>query len=207
VVHENDLQKILDAAKLYRDDHSVDGLLFSWYHFFGNYDYIAKPHSRGVYPYEVRVIRNNKLIRSFRDAQGFRKFSSAVGLLTGRPATAKRLNVKKIDAHIYHYGKVRGPVAELERAKSFHSLWHDDDWVKKFSENKSEFDYGCKFPLVKFSGSHPEVMKERIEKFNWDFIPDERKIRIPFKYKFLNSLEQVTGWRPFEFRNYRIKES
>jgi hypothetical protein len=36
VVHENDLQKIEEAAKKNLKDFSVEGLLFSWYHFFGN---------------------------------------------------------------------------------------------------------------------------------------------------------------------------
>src|SRR6185295_8177054 len=103
VVHENDLQKIEDAARKNLRDFSVDGLVFSWYHFFGNYDYIAQPRARGIYPFEVRIIRNDKLIRSFRDAQGFRKFSSAEAMMLKK--VPHRLQVKKIDAHIYHYGK------------------------------------------------------------------------------------------------------
>lgn len=203
VVHENDLQKIEDAAKKNLVDPSVEGLLFNWYHFFGNYDYIAQPRARGVYPAEVRIIRNDKLIRSFRDAQGFRKFSSAGEI--GRQKLPRRLRVKKIDARIFHYGKVRGPEAELERAKSFHKLWHADEWVNKYSAGKEQYDYTCKFPLVKFSGTHPAVMKDRIEKGNWNFVPRPDNIKIPPKYKLLNLLDKLTGWRPFEFRNYRVR--
>jgi hypothetical protein len=148
------------------------------------------------------VVRNDKLIRSFRDAQGFRKFPSEVAMKSNRIPLP--LQVKKIDAHIYHYGKVRGPEAELERAKSFHKLWHDDEWLKKFSGDKTYFDYTTKFPLIKFQGTHPAVMKERIEKMNWNFIPDPKDSKIPLKYKVLNSLDAVTGLRPFEFRNYRM---
>src|SRR6185295_20233781 len=100
-VHENDLQKVEDAAKKNLRNLSVDGLLFSWYHFFGNYDYIAEPRARGIYPFEVRMIRNDKLIRSFRDAQGFRKFSSPEALMLNK--IPQRLRAKKTDAHIYHY--------------------------------------------------------------------------------------------------------
>src|SRR5262249_42932741 len=100
VIHENDLQKISEAAKKHLNDHSVDGFLLKWIHFFGSYDYIAKPFSRGAYPYEVRLIRNSKEIRSYRDAQGFRKFSE------DKPDVAKPLRVKKIDATVFHYGKV-----------------------------------------------------------------------------------------------------
>lgn len=204
VVHESDLQKIEDAAKKNVQDFSVEGLLFSWYHFFGNYDYIAKPGARGVYSSEVRIIRNDKLIRSFRDAQGFRKFSSLEEMKQNK--LPHRLQVKKIDAHIFHYGKVRGPEAELERAKSFHKLWHDDEWVNKFSGNKEQYDYTCRFPLVKFTGTHPALMTERIAKGNWNFIPSPGDIKIPLKYKLLNSLEALTGWQPFKFRNYRVRK-
>jgi glycosyltransferase involved in cell wall biosynthesis len=195
VIHENDLGKIADAAEKFRDVPSADGLLFRWLHFFGNYDYIAQPFSRGAYPYEVRLIRNNPAIRSYRDAQGFRKFSSG---------KAEPLRVKKVDAAVYHYGKVRGPQAEWERSIDFNRLWHSDEWVNAFAGGKSSFDYVTKFPLVKFTGSHPSVMKERIAATNWHFIPDKKNTRVPFKYQLLNSLQSLTGWRPFEFRNYRL---
>jgi glycosyltransferase involved in cell wall biosynthesis len=204
VVHENDLQKIEDAAKKTLQDASVEGLLFRWYHFFGNYNYIAQPRARGAYPAEVRIIRNDKLIRSFRDAQGFRKFSFVNQMEQNK--LPHPLRVKKIDARIYHYGKVRGPEAELERAKSFHRLWHDDEWVNKFSGNKQQYDYTCRFPLVKFTGTHPAIMREQITKGNWNFIPGPEDIKIPLKYKLLNSLDELTGWRPFEFRNYKVRK-
>jgi glycosyltransferase involved in cell wall biosynthesis len=200
VVHEDDLPVIENAAERYLKDSSVDGLLFKWLHFFGNYDYIAKPGSRGIYPFEVRMIRNNKLIRSFRDAQGFRKFMSVATLHQNKnPAP---LQVKKIDARIFHYGKVRGPESELERAKSFHRLWHNDEWVKKFEGGRTQFDYTAKFPIERLKGGHPGVMRERIERLNWDFTPDQAHIKIPLKYKLLNAIESTTGRRPFEFRNY-----
>jgi glycosyltransferase involved in cell wall biosynthesis len=202
VVHEKDLQKIEDAAKHNLGNKMVDGLLFDWYHFFGNYNYIAAPDARGTYPYEVRVIRNNKMIRSFRDAQGFRRFESADAMRKG--TALQKLRVKKTGVHIFHYGKVRGPQAELMRAKSFHRLWHDDEWMKNFSLDKEQYDYVTKFPLSIFKGSHPAVMKDRIEKLNWNFIPRKEEKKIPLKYKLLNLLNQLTGWRPFEFRNYVV---
>lgn len=131
VVHEKDLALIMAAAEKYLPDQRVDGFLFHYYHFYGNYNYIAKPGTRGTYPHEVRLIRNNKLIRSFRDAQGFRKFSSQQSM--GKGEVPHQLRVKKINAYIFHYGKVRGPKDELERSKHFHRLWHNDEWVKKIS--------------------------------------------------------------------------
>ncbi len=201
VVHENDLQRIIDEANKHVTNQHIDGLLFSWLHFFGNYNYIAKPLSRGVYPFEVRLIKNNRLIRSFSDAQGFRKHDSVAAMKNYEAPV--RLNVKAVDARIFHYGKVRGPESELMRAKTFHRLWHPDEWVEKFSRNKSVFEYSRNFPIQYFNGTHPAVMKERIETTNWNFDPQPSDEKIPIKYKMLNLLQEATGWRPFEFRNYK----
>src|SRR3546814_9059009 len=62
---------------------------------------------------EVRVIRNDKSIRSYRDAQGFRKNN-------------RKLRVKLIDAFIYHYGLVKSPAVMKEKLNNFHRLWHDE---------------------------------------------------------------------------------
>lgn len=198
VIHENDLPEIVKAAEKYHGNDSIEGLLFKWFHFFGNYDYIAKPLTRGNYPFEVRLIRNDKSIRSFRDAQGFRKS------IPGNPRKFQHLRVKKLNASVYHYAKVRGPEAELERALAFHRLWHDDEWLKSYKKGKGLYNYDSKFPLMKFNGSHPAVMSERIASTNWNFIPESVKLQIPVKYRLLNRLQSFTGWRPFEFRNYKI---
>ncbi|MEP7127501.1 MAG: glycosyltransferase [Chitinophagales bacterium] len=200
VVHENDLPQIVSAAKKHLHDPLTDGLLFNYYHFYGNYHYISKPKTRGTYPYEVRMIKKDPLIRSFRDAQGFRKFSSFSSM--ERADIPNKLHVRKIDAYIYHYGKVRGPKDELERSKDFHKLWHDDDWVRQFAANREVFDYHPDYPLVPFTGTHPLVMQERIRKLDWDYKYDERSVRIPLRHQFMNVLEQTTGLRPFDFKNY-----
>ena len=70
VVHEQFHANIRAAAEQYKNELSVEGLLFNYLHFYGNFDYVAD--SRKWYHKEVRIIRNDKKIRSFRDAQGFR---------------------------------------------------------------------------------------------------------------------------------------
>ncbi|MEO6168323.1 MAG: glycosyltransferase [Chitinophagales bacterium] len=202
VVHEQDLPKIVAAAEKYHIDQRVDGLLFSYHHFYGNYHNISKPNTRGTYPFEVRMIKKNKLIRSFRDAQGFRKFPSPESIL--QQLVPERLQVIKIPAHIFHYGKVRGPKDELERYKDFHKLWHNDEWVRIHTGNRAEFEYQPNYPLVPFKSSHPEVMKERIEKLDWDFQYNPATVAVPMRHRFMNLLEQTTGLRPFDFRNYEI---
>lgn len=202
VVHENDLPVIVKSAEKYLHEPEVEGLLFRYLHFYGNYHYVSKPHTRGTYPFEVRLIKKNKQVHSFRDAQGFRKYPA--GEMPGKKAVYSRLRVKKIDACIYHYGKVRGPVAELERSRDFHKLWHDDQWVSKLTGDKEVYDYQPPYPLVPFQQTHPAVMTERIKKLDWDFRYDASSVTIPFRHRIMNLLESTTGWRPFDFRNYTI---
>ena len=45
------------------------GLLFHYLHFYGTYDYVGD--SRKWYDKEIRIIRNDKSIEAFKDAQGF----------------------------------------------------------------------------------------------------------------------------------------
>ena len=70
VVHEQYHSTIVNAMKKHLDDKRVEGLLFNYHHFYGSYKYIGD--GRKWYSKEIRVIRNNKDIRSYRDAQGFR---------------------------------------------------------------------------------------------------------------------------------------
>ena len=71
VLHEKYIPTIRHAMESHLSNHTVDGLLFHYKHFYGSYDYIGT--STKWYPHEIRIIRNNKNIYSYRDAQGFRK--------------------------------------------------------------------------------------------------------------------------------------
>lgn len=203
VIHEQDLPAIVSATEKYLDQPQVDGLLFSYYHFYGNYHYIAKPGTRGTYPYETRIVRRNPLIHSFRDAQGFRK-QSHTATVPARQLLSRRLQVKKVDAHIYHYGKVRGPLEELQRSKEFHRLWHDDEWVNRHMANRTAYEYHPDYPLIRFDQTHPLVMKDRIQHLDWDFLYDPAAVKIPIRHRIMNLLEEYTGFRPFDFRNYTV---
>ncbi|GIV33507.1 MAG: hypothetical protein KatS3mg031_1042 [Chitinophagales bacterium] len=202
VLHEQDYDVILTAAHNYLHDLRVDGLLFSWYNFYGNYFHIVKPGTRGAYHYEVRIIRNDKSIRSYRDAQGFRKFSSPADYHAGK--RGRKLRVKKIPAHIYHYSKVRGPEKEMQRIREFKKLWHDDDWIEKNLQGQTAFEYQGRRLLVPFQGTHPAVMQERISQLNRPFVYDASRVKLSLKDRLLNWIEQTTGWRPFSFKNYII---
>lgn len=156
VVHEQYLDTIHQAMQQYQDHHNVDGLLFKYAHFYGSYDYIGI--SSNWYPHEIRVIKNNKNIYSYRDAQGFRKDDN------------QKLNVIPIDAYIYHYGWVKEPEAMQRKQENFNKLWHDDEWVEKNVVKADTYDYMQQVQeLKKFEGTHPKIMQKRIKSKNWQF--------------------------------------
>jgi len=191
VVHEKDLDKIVAAAAKYTDDKKVEGLLFNYTHFYGTYDYFGD--SRRWYKNEVRVLRNNGNIASFRDAQGF------------RTKRGKKLAVKKIDAGIYHYGWVRHPHNQLEKLNSFYMLWNGPEYKAPPIADEQEFDFFKDVDsLALFGGTHPAVMKERIAQKNWQVNFDVKRKRFSFKDKLLYRLEKLTGKRLFDYRSYRI---
>ncbi len=71
VLHEKYHDTVRDAMIRFKEDKLVDGLLFNYKHFYGSYDYVGE--SWQWYRREIRVIRNNRNIFSYKDAQGFRK--------------------------------------------------------------------------------------------------------------------------------------
>ncbi|MEO6820379.1 MAG: glycosyltransferase family 2 protein [Ginsengibacter sp.] len=190
VVHEKYLSAIRQACEKYKDNKHVEGLLFQYTHFYGTYDYIGD--SRRWYSHEVRIIRNDKNIFSYRDAQGFRKNN-------------RKLNVKPVDAFVYHYGWVKSPRQMFKKQKNLSQFWHDnsDEWKNYVDENEY-FNFEDFDSLAKFAGTHPHVMTERINKQNWDVKIDLSKKHFSAKDKFLYWFEQKTGIRPFGYKNYTI---
>lgn len=190
VVHEKYLPVIKAAMECYKDVRLVDGLLFNYAHFYGSYDYVGA--SANWYAHEIRVIKNDKSIYSYRDAQGFRKGDN------------QKLSVVPIDAYIYHYGWVKDPRAMQKKRQNFNKLWHDDTWIDENIEKVESFDYeGHVRELKRFNGNHPEVMKSRIVKLNWEFDYDISENRRSRKDKTKAVLKKYLGIDT-TYRNYEI---
>src|SRR5690606_28410916 len=81
ILHEDGLELIKQNAIAEVNNKRVEGFVFDYRHFYGSFDYIG--NSRQWYRREVRMIRNDKSIYSFRDAQGFQK--------NGRPLKVKHI--------------------------------------------------------------------------------------------------------------------
>lgn len=190
IVHEQYLDTIKEGMLRWKDDKQVDGLLFKYLHFYGSYDYVGT--SSRWYPREIRIVRNDKSIYSYRDAQGFRKGND------------EKLNVKLLDAWVYHYGWVKDPRAMQRKQEIFHKLWHDDEWVEKNVAKAEAFDYAAHIDAVeKFRGTHPAVMQERIRNSNWKFDYDISFNRTSLKERFKKIAEKKLGIK-MSYRNYRL---
>lgn len=188
VIHEQYLDQVKSAMEAFKEDEKVDGLLFKYAHFYGSYDYIGA--SENWYRNEIRVIKNNPKIYSYRDAQGFRKDDN------------QKLNVKAIDAYMYHYGWVKKPEAMQQKQEEFNKLWHDDEWVAQNVVKADAFDYEAHVNLLKkFEGTHPQVMEARLKRLNWTFEYDistkKRKLKDSFKFFLRNYLGL-----DFSYKNY-----
>jgi hypothetical protein len=190
-VHEKYLPLIKKEMEDNLSDARIEGLLFKYLHFYGSYDYYG--HSRRWYRREIRIVRNNKEIHSYRDAQGFR--------LDGR-----KIGVKLIDAYIYHYGWVKPPEGLKSKLRNFNLFYHDDTWLEENLPETFEFDYKNADRLLHFNDSHPAVMQKRIAATNWKLNIDLNQLhrKMTFRRRVLQKVEDMTGWRIGEYRNYKI---
>ena len=189
VIHENYLDEVVRGMEKHKDDPRVDGLLFKYLHFYGSYDYVGS--STRWYRHEIRVVRNDKSIYSFRDAQGFRKGNNQI------------LRVKPLNAYMYHYGWVKEPAAMQKKQENFNKYWHSDEWIEQNVKQSETFDYSGIDSLRLFEGTHPGVMKERIEARNWKFDYDLSYNKVPPKEMAKRFAKKYLGL-DFSYRNYRI---
>lgn len=187
-VHEKDLPVLRANMERWLDDAQTDGLLFDYRHFYGSYDYIGM--SRRWYRREIRIVRNDKKIYSYRDAQGFRK------------GNAEKLRVRLAHGHIHHYGWVRHPGVQQDKQLHFKKLYLSDEAALDHVGAADSFLYDGLEPLQHFDGTHPAVMLPRIQAQNWHFQSDPTQVRWPLKDRISNWVEKWTGWRPGEYRNY-----
>ena len=193
VIHEKYLDIIYSSMEKWKDVPEVDGLLFNYLHFYGSYDYIGL--SPKWYGHEIRIIRNDKSIYSFRDAQGFRK------------RLDEKLNVKPVDAYVYHYGWVKEPGTMMKKAINAISFYQDKNFLKKVksfeSNGNSEFDYSTIDSLSLFKETHPKVMEERIKRKNWVFKHDISFNKLSLRYKGKIFMKKYLGINTY-YENYRI---
>lgn len=200
VVHEKYLPVIKKRCEELLDDREVEGLLFRYKHFWGDYDHYVESHA--WYPYEIRIVRNGIGVESWKSAQSFR--------INGR-----KLRVAKVDAEIFHYGWVRPPHLMQTKTKYFYfSHWGVKKSEEYFKNQPREFDYGPLNRVKKYEGTYPAVMMERIRQMDWkDKLRYEGKMGLfspnkarhdRLKYRVVSWIEQkiLGGRQLFGYKNY-----
>ncbi len=188
VIHEKYHTVIRETAERYRTEKKVDGLLFQYLHFYGTYEYVGD--SRKWYRHEVRLVKNDPGITSYKDAQGFRR---------GK----EKIRVVPVDAEVYHYGWVKSPQQMRKKQNITGKFYFDDEEFDLLSDKSDYFDFSEFDSLRKFTGTHPLIMQKRIASKNWQVELDINKKKFTFKNKILFWIEKKTGKRLFDFRNYR----
>lgn len=200
VLHENDIEKLKGHIIQYDGDQKVEGLLFPFLNFRGDFNHIHT--GRQAHRFEIRAFRKNPLIRAYKDSQGFRKFTSHQAYEKGEKG--KKLHVKKIDVPVYHYNFVRSPRQMIDKTIFFQQFWHDGASLENKINELRNFDFNQVDKLEIFNGSHPLLMKPIIDKKDWDFKYDPSIAKVSLRHRLLNKIEDWTGYRVGEYKNYKI---
>ena len=214
VIHEGFLKTITENCKQYLDNKEVEGFLLDYKHFWGDYEHYQKSHA--WYPCEIRIIRNDPQIHSWGDAQSFRKIRDFDGINYKSKEGTQKLKVIKLGVCVSHYGWVRPPELMQTKRREFASIYIG----REASENEyknlaSQFDYGPLDRLPYYDESHPKVMTEWIQQFNWK---DKLQLSGPvnpnrpkhnhekLKYRVLTFIEQyfLRGKLIGGFKNYKV---
>ncbi|MBS3741833.1 MAG: hypothetical protein KGY75_01685 [Candidatus Cloacimonetes bacterium] len=214
VVHERYLPLIKSRCEELLDTEEVEGILFKYLHFWGDYHHYQKSH--GWYPHEIRIIRNDPEIHSWESAQSFRKIPDFDGNNYRQQEGTYKLKVAPIEAYIYHYGWVRPPHLMTNKKKALDTVHKGSDKVEEMYKNvENVFDYGPLDRLAEFKSSHPKVMQNMINQMDWEDKlqyqgkPNpNRKLHKheKLKYRILTWIEQnlLGGKQIGGFKNYKL---
>jgi hypothetical protein len=199
VLHEADHPRILEACSRFLDQPQVDGFLFDFLHFWGDFDHVLNCHS--WYQHDIRIIRNHAGIHSYKDAQSFRRGD-------------QKLRVMPLQARIFHYGYARPPVLMQDKKKEQDSFHQGIAATELSYRSKTDyFDYGPLGRIPVYQGQHPAVMQQAISRFFWksqlNYTRKRSRERKPVKHeKFRNraltflETKLLGGRRLWTYRNW-----
>ncbi len=214
VVHEKYLPQLRQRCEQYLDRPEIEGLLFGYKHFWGDYDHYHLSH--GWYKKEIRIIRNHPDIHSWESAQSFRRIPEFDGKNYRQQEGTHKLKVADSGAEIYHYGWVRPPRLMRSKSRALDTIHKGEQAASAmYGQLPPAFDYGNLQLLGKFKETHPTVMAEFIRRFDWGDQLQYGGPRRPgralhkherMKYRLLTLVEQhILGGRElFGFKNYEL---
>lgn len=209
VIHEQDIPAIRNACETFIHDQRVEGFVFDFLHFYGDYRHYFRDHS--WYKKEIRIIRNLPDIHSWRDAQSFRYIPDFQGNDYFRIAGTRKLNCVSLPARVFHYGWVKPPAMmaqkNVEAGKNYNKPGYD--------QFQGRFDYGRLDRARVFEGIHPAVMTAWMEQLDWqDLLRFSGPVALnrplmkheKFKYRILHFIEETLlgGHVIGGFKNYKL---
>lgn len=201
VVHERDLPAIKEAMHAHLNDVKVEGFLFNFLHFIGDYKHIQT--TRRLHRCEIRIVRNRKDIYPYKDSQGFRAYRSYEHYQQNHKG--RKLSVKDLNVPIFHYSGCRHPDLMLGKIKQFYKHYHTEQDVKRLFEKYITFDFYTLIDILEdFRGTHPAVMSNKVNSQDWEFAYNPAKSTFSMRHRLLYYFEKLTGWRIGEYRNYKI---
>jgi hypothetical protein len=197
VLHERYLPIIRARCEQLADDSRVEGLLFAYRHFWGDYRHYQDGHE--WYPYEIRIVRNRIGVQSINDAQSFRRNDA-------------KLHVAFANATMFHYGWVRHPSLMLRRNREVAVTYNGTDNAKTATAPES-FDFGPLDALPEFTDAHPTVLEKRIAALDWSHLlrrnGPPRTPRRSIKHRILSAIEKriLGGKQLGGYRNYILMKN
>jgi hypothetical protein len=200
LIHEQDYDKVKQAIAAADKDEKIEGIVFDFLNFYGGYHHIGA--TRKWHRKEVRIIRNLPQIRSYRDSQGFRMYDGVEEWKNG--AKGRSLKVLYAPIPYFHYSYARKPQLMQKKNNYFNSFWHDDKWLNENNSKKQEYDYSVVDAVKPFVGTHPKLMQKLVAAQDWEFVYNPKKAKFSLKDKLLFIVENLTGWRIGEYKNYKI---
>ena len=212
VIHEKFLPVIKRRCQELLDDREVEGLLFNYRHFWGDYNHYVRSHA--WYPKEIRIVRNDPEIYSWWTAQSFRRIPNFDGVHYRVRENTFKLRVAPVDADVYHYGFVRPPHLMQKKRKAFDVIhWGNSIADERHKNDAARYNYGDLSKLKHFNESHPAVMKPFIDGFNWGDELEaasrngyQKQKHDRLKYRLLTFVEDklLNGRQLFGFKNYKL---
>jgi len=186
VIHEADHPRILHALDRARPRAEIDGIVFDYLHFYGNYSHVIR--GRHWYRREVRLLRTGSGLEAFRDAQGFRRGGRRV---LGMPSGAR----------VFHYGHVRS-VESMRRKSEEMGRWWGESPVTAEARLRPRRHVGVQV----FQGTHPEPMAARVAR-NAEYDDPLKRPRVWTASEAKDWASLI--WERFfprigEFRNYEL---
>ncbi|MGL4631210.1 MAG: glycosyltransferase family 2 protein [Leadbetterella sp.] len=206
VIHEDDIEEIKNKCKEYQNDTRVEGFVFNYYHFWGDYQHYFRDHC--WYKKEIRIVRNTPEIHSWRDAQSFRYIPDFQETDYFRKENTRKLNCILLKARVFHYGWVRPPDKMQSKSTMAIGVYSNTN-----IENSDQYyNYGNLDRCKIFKDTHPLVMHEKIKKLNWQHLLNTKKpLNRPLgkherlKYRILMFIEEkiLGGFLLGGFKNFK----